>query len=105
MVFDMIPRSTGYISVGSRRYTEWQTLAIEYTMKREEETVEKYAGMLVGHPIYQWPTRNLPCLATEEEEETEISEKGISRPGQEMTNGSKSQDQTTDGSHLTRNDQ
>ena len=31
MAADMIPRSPGYVSVGSRRYNEWQTLAYEVT--------------------------------------------------------------------------
>ena len=31
MTSDMIPRSPGYVSIGSRRYTEWQTLAFEAT--------------------------------------------------------------------------
>ena len=29
MEFDMITRSPRYVSIGSRRYTEWQTLAFE----------------------------------------------------------------------------
>ena len=35
---DMIPRSPVYVSVGSRRYNEWQTLACEATKYREEES-------------------------------------------------------------------
>ena len=57
------------------------------------------------HPIYGNPTRILFRPATEADKGTEASGKSMSRPGQEMTNGSKSYDQTTDGSHLTREDQ
>ena len=42
MTSNMIPRSPGYVSIGSRRYTEWQTLAFEATTERGEETVEGY---------------------------------------------------------------
>ena len=95
----MIPRSPGYVSIGSRRYTEWQTLAFEATTEREEATVEEYTGPLVDHPVYERPTRNLP------RQTTEISGKSMSQLDQETTNGSVSQDQTMDGSHLKRKDQ
>ena len=65
MTSDMIPRSPGYVSIGSRRYTEWQTLTFEATTEREEETVEEYAGPLVDHPVYEMPTRILPRRTAE----------------------------------------
>ena len=59
MTEGMIPRSKGYVSVGSRRYMEWQTLAFEATTDREEEEAEAYMGPLVDHPTYEKPTRIL----------------------------------------------
>ena len=104
MASDMIPRSPGYSSVGSRRYAEWQTLAFEATTGLVEEFVEDYAEPLVYHHIYKKPTRILSRPPTEAEAETEISRKSMPQPGQEMTNGSKSRDQFADGSHLTKED-
>ena len=72
MASDMIPRSPGYVSIGSRRYTEWQTLTFQVTTEREEETVEEYARPLADHPLYEMPTRILPRSTTETEEETDI---------------------------------
>ena len=63
----MIPRSPGYVSVGSRRYNEWQTLAYEATVEREAEEIETYAGPLVDHPEYTRPTQTF----TRSEEEAE----------------------------------
>ena len=50
MAADMIPRSPGYVSVGSRRYNEWQTLAYEATTDRKEEFPEEKTGPLDDHP-------------------------------------------------------
>ena len=47
MTENMIPRSLGYVSVGSIRYNEWQTLVYEATVERETEENETYAGPLV----------------------------------------------------------
>ena len=55
----MIPRYKGYISVGSRRYMEWQTLAFEATTDRAGEKAEAYTGPLVDHPTYEKPNRIL----------------------------------------------
>ena len=53
MTEGMIPRSKGYVSVGSRRYMEWQTLAFEATTDREGEEAEAYTDPLVDHPTYE----------------------------------------------------
>ena len=42
MVEGIIPRSRGYVSVGSRRYNEWKTLAFKATTDREEVSLEMY---------------------------------------------------------------
>ena len=49
MAADMVPRYPGYVSVGSRRYNEWQTIAFEATTEKEEELPPEYAGPLVDH--------------------------------------------------------
>ena len=48
MAADMVPRYPGYVSVGSRRYNEWETLAFEAT--KEKELPPEYEGPLVDHP-------------------------------------------------------
>ena len=57
MTDDMIPRSQGYVSVGSRRYMEWQTLVFEATTDRNEDEADVYTGPLVDQPAYEKPTR------------------------------------------------
>ena len=58
MATDMVPRYPGYVSVGSRRYNEWQTLVFKATTKEKEEVPPAYAGPLVDH--LPFPTlRNL----------------------------------------------
>ena len=59
MAADMIPRSPGYVSVGSRRYKEWQTLAFEATTDRKEDPPEESTGPLVDHPTYRTPKKIL----------------------------------------------
>ena len=39
----MIPRSPGYVSVGSQRYQEWQTLVFKTTIEEEEEALPDIA--------------------------------------------------------------
>ena len=59
MAADMVPRYPGYVSVGSRRYNEWQNLAFEATTEREEEMPPAYAGPLVDNPPYLMPKKVL----------------------------------------------
>ena len=47
MQADMIPRTPGYVSVGSRRYQEWQTLEFEQTTEEEENVFPEGDGPLV----------------------------------------------------------
>ncbi|CAI5729967.1 unnamed protein product [Peronospora destructor] len=68
MPADMVPRTPGYVSVGSRRYNEWQTLAYEVTVDRREEPPEEITGPLVDHPTYSTPTK----IMTRPEQETTI---------------------------------
>ena len=65
MAADMVPRYPGYVSVGSRRYNAWQTLAFEATTERKEEVLPANAEPLVDRPTYplpkkvlSWPTSN-----------------------------------------------
>ena len=57
MADDMVLRYPGYVSVGSRRYNEWHTLAFKATTEREEEVPPAYAGPLVDHPTYPTPKK------------------------------------------------
>ena len=57
MTENMIPRYPGYVSDGSRRSNEWQTLAYKATVEREAEEIETNAGLLVDHPEYTIPTQ------------------------------------------------
>ncbi|CAI5746914.1 unnamed protein product [Peronospora destructor] len=68
MPADMVPRTPGYVSVGSRRYNEWQTLAYEVTVDRRKEPPEEITGPLVDHPTYSTPTK----IMTRPEQETTI---------------------------------
>ena len=57
MVADTIPQSQGYVSVGSRRYNEWQTLAFKATADRKDVSTETYEGTLVDHRSYHTPRK------------------------------------------------
>ena len=59
MVANTVPRSQGYVSVGSRRYNEWQTLALEVTADREEVPTAAYEGPLVDQRSYPTPRKIL----------------------------------------------
>ncbi|POM72680.1 LOW QUALITY PROTEIN: Reverse transcriptase [Phytophthora palmivora] len=69
---DHIPRHTGFISIGSRRYNEWQNLAYEATTDRQEdEGVDDVTSEpMVERPQYDRPTQilirqaNHPKVAT-----------------------------------------
>ena len=67
----MIPRSQGYVYVGSRRYNEWQMLAFEATPDREEFLPEAFEGPLVEQRSYPTPSMILIRQAVEIEERAE----------------------------------
>ncbi|KAE9270549.1 hypothetical protein PR003_g30781, partial [Phytophthora rubi] len=58
---DLVPRYPGFVSVGSRRYAEWQTLAYEATsdLQEEAEFDPEPSGLMVDRPKYDPPTRIL----------------------------------------------
>ncbi|OWZ11926.1 LOW QUALITY PROTEIN: reverse transcriptase [Phytophthora megakarya] len=60
---DHVPRTTGYVSVGSRRYAEWQNLAFQTTA---DETPIEDSDEVVAEPLDDRPQYNAP---------TEISKK------------------------------
>ena len=47
------------MSVGSRRYNEWQTFAFEASTDREEISPEAYEGPVVDQQSYSTPRKNL----------------------------------------------
>ncbi|GMF46131.1 unnamed protein product [Phytophthora fragariaefolia] len=55
---DRVPRLPGYVSVGSRRYAEWQNLAYQVTTDENGVTpkLEEVEGPAVECPLYQTPT-------------------------------------------------
>ncbi|POM81104.1 LOW QUALITY PROTEIN: Hypothetical protein PHPALM_971 [Phytophthora palmivora] len=59
---DRIPQIPGYVSVGSRRYAEWQNLAYQATTDEisEEDINEQVAEPAVERPEYVTPTAILP---------------------------------------------
>ncbi|CAI5722015.1 unnamed protein product [Peronospora effusa] len=83
MAADMIPRSPGYVSVESRRYNEWQTVAFEATTDREEEPPEEFTGPLVDHPSYPTPKKILTRSKEEAEKRTTETVKLTTRPNEE----------------------
>ncbi|POM80503.1 Hypothetical protein PHPALM_1656 [Phytophthora palmivora] len=59
---DQIPRIPGYVSIGSRRYAEWQNLAYQATTDEisEVDTDEQIIEPAVERPEYVTPTAILP---------------------------------------------
>ena len=55
MTDNLIPRSSGPMSVGSRRYKESETLAFEAIVEREDEETKSSAGLPVDHPCNGHP--------------------------------------------------
>ena len=92
MAADMIPRSPGYVSVGSRRYNEWQTLAYEATTDREEEQPVEVTGPLVDHPPYDIPVR----ISARPKKEPEESREDTSRSSDAETEESNVRDKGCD---------
>ena len=54
---DMVPRTQGFVTVGSGKYKEWQTLAYEATTDRANEPPKEQIGPLVDRPTYATPKR------------------------------------------------
>ncbi|OWZ13768.1 hypothetical protein PHMEG_00012849 [Phytophthora megakarya] len=56
-----IPRMLGFVSIGSRRYAEWQTLALQATTEQQavNEVVRTATEPMVDRPQYEPPTKIL----------------------------------------------
>ncbi|ETP37577.1 hypothetical protein F442_14617, partial [Phytophthora nicotianae P10297] len=55
---DRVPRRQGFVTVGSRRYIEWQNLVLQATtdtVSEEEVPTVEPAGPMVDHPQYDPP--------------------------------------------------
>ncbi|OWY90298.1 hypothetical protein PHMEG_00041638, partial [Phytophthora megakarya] len=66
---DKVPRSPGFVSVGSRRYREWQNLALESTVDTRSdspEPIEDIAEPAVPRPTYPMPRSILRRLKSDE---------------------------------------
>ncbi|OWY98671.1 hypothetical protein PHMEG_00030508, partial [Phytophthora megakarya] len=59
---DHVPRIPGFISIGSRRYMEWQNLALEATAYTRSEGIEAKIPLVpaVERPEYETPRMILP---------------------------------------------
>lgn len=59
---DRVPRLPGHVSVGSRRYTEWQNLVYQATVDVDEEHPEIVEPQepALDRPLYKTPTAILP---------------------------------------------
>ena len=69
---DMVPRYPGYVSLGSRRYCEWQTLAFKALTEHGKYTSQGTVEYLVDHPPY--PTSKKILSRPEENDvKTDIS--------------------------------
>ncbi|ETI39632.1 hypothetical protein F443_14785 [Phytophthora nicotianae P1569] len=58
---DRVPRRQGFVTVGSRRYIEWQNLVLQATtdtVSEEEVPTVEPAGPMVDHPQYD-PPKNI----------------------------------------------
>ena len=64
---NMVSRSPDYISVVSRRYQEWQTLAFKATIDQTDEMIQEHTKPLVRLSGYKTPTRILARLKEKEE--------------------------------------
>ena len=59
---DQVPRAQGFVSVGSRRFSEWLNLAYEATTDQvyhQVDPTEEDEGPLVERPEYETPSRIL----------------------------------------------
>ncbi|ETO99971.1 hypothetical protein F441_22604 [Phytophthora nicotianae CJ01A1] len=55
---DRVPRRQGFVTVGSRRYAEWQNLVLQATTDaviKEEALIVEPPGPMVNHPQYDLP--------------------------------------------------
>ncbi|ETM48791.1 hypothetical protein L914_06727 [Phytophthora nicotianae] len=55
---DRVPRRQGFVTIGSRRYAEWQNLVLQATtdaVTKEEALIVEPAGPMVDHPQYDPP--------------------------------------------------
>ena len=72
MINDMVPRSPGYVSVGSRRYQDWQTLAFKATTDQTDAMIQYDTEPHVIRLVYRTTTQTL--ARSKEKEETKYKE-------------------------------
>ena len=79
MINDMVPRSPGYVSVGSRRYQDWQTLAFKATTDQTDAMIQYDSEPHVIRLVYRTTTQTL----ARSKEKKENDEKAIKRVNDE----------------------
>ncbi|EGZ04455.1 hypothetical protein PHYSODRAFT_343257 [Phytophthora sojae] len=95
---DRVPRIQGYVSIGSRRYMEWQNLALQATTdagSTEAEPPEAPPGPMVERPEYPTPRAILQRRHPAQVRQVEARSKGA-EDGQDGSS-SDPPDQTTEG--------
>ncbi|ETP13479.1 hypothetical protein F441_11381 [Phytophthora nicotianae CJ01A1] len=74
---DRVPRRQGFVTVGSRRYAEWQNLVLQATtdaVSEEEAPIVEPAGPMVDHPQYDPPKIILKRPAAVSNQITKVSD-------------------------------
>ncbi|POM72921.1 LOW QUALITY PROTEIN: Eukaryotic/viral aspartic protease, active site, partial [Phytophthora palmivora] len=89
---DHIPRMPGFVSVGSRRYMEWQNLALEATVERESERDEILMGS--AEPMVDRPSYPAPRVILKRPEISQIQVKPASTTEDQSSAGIDLQDRT-----------
>ncbi|POM70090.1 Hypothetical protein PHPALM_13534, partial [Phytophthora palmivora] len=89
---DHIPRMPGFVSVGSRRYMEWQNLALEATVEGRSEHDEIL--MESTEPMVDRPSYTVPRAILKRPEISQIQKKSVLMTEDQTSAGIDPQDQT-----------
>ena len=106
IVADMIPRLQGYVSLGSRRYNDWKTLAFEDTTNRDEVSPEAYEGPLVEQRSYSTPNMILKRQKVKRKEKVKDYSDDELQPNRDVIEGDTMQgvDENENDDGATKND-
>ncbi|ETO86266.1 hypothetical protein F444_00180 [Phytophthora nicotianae P1976] len=72
---DRVPRRQGFVTVGLRRYAEWQKLVLQATTNEEDGLIVKPAGPMVDHPQYDPPKSILKRPAAVSNQVVKVSDR------------------------------
>ncbi|ETN15229.1 hypothetical protein PPTG_07390 [Phytophthora nicotianae INRA-310] len=95
---DRVPRRQGFVTVGSRRYAEWQNLVLQATtdeVSEEEALIVDPAGPMVDHPQYDPPKSILKRPAAVSNQIAKVSDrKEDENTAEEMVEGDETEGPT-----------